>query len=477
MTTTNRLFLSYSRRQFYFAEAVVLALQEAGIDIWFDAQRLGPGEQWRDEIQRGLEEAVGVVMIASEAAVASKYVRIEWEPMIDSGRPVYVLVFEACDLPEKLRNNATAIIDMRGRFRPGMGKLQRAIAGDPIPSPNPIPSPRGNSGIRRVPLEVGVVVAMFGMMTLIVTVAVILNLFDPNAQAPTAFILFAVEGYLFARVGWAMLERNHHFVHVWGLFTWILVQSIIFFTPLFIFPSAVGLLTFLLTPGNYRWLPTGQAPKWMRRRYGAGAAPTLRETAANLEQFATPQQQRYRITYAPEDEWVASEIEDAMGEGQHTRLEQTSSNNPGDQHIVVLSNYTSVESVKAILQTDPETLTPIIASNVNVRAAVDDVADFQFIDYRTHTRDQLDAVATIYRFPDAARLIYGTSVTPLGSSVLLYPRPVRRFSALNHTIAVVYTVLFGGSFISALSLIPELGIQGAFAPLELGFYAAIVLSA
>jgi len=38
-------FLSYSRRQFYFAESLMLKLLEAGVPAWFDADRLVPGVQ------------------------------------------------------------------------------------------------------------------------------------------------------------------------------------------------------------------------------------------------------------------------------------------------------------------------------------------------------------------------------------------------------------------------------------------------
>ena len=40
------IFISYSRRQLYFAESVVLHLQRAGPDVWFNLQKLTPGVDW-----------------------------------------------------------------------------------------------------------------------------------------------------------------------------------------------------------------------------------------------------------------------------------------------------------------------------------------------------------------------------------------------------------------------------------------------
>jgi hypothetical protein len=451
---SKHIFLSYSRRQFYFAEAVVLGLQEAGIAVWFDVQQLGPGVQWREQIAKGLDEAGGLVMVASEAAIVSKYVRGEWEPMIDTGRPVYVVLFEACELPPKLRDNAVAIIDMRGKFGSGLRKLKRAVNGETIPPPKHLPSnePFGLPG--RVPLAVGFVAAM---MMIVATVLVYMVVTTFRSDLLMTYMAVTLEAYLLYTVAWAMLRRRYQFISVWLLLS---VAAISYSQVWQIYlPILAGLLVFLFAPGCYRWLPTGQAPKWMRRRYRAVAAPTIRQTSENLDQFETPNPQRYRLTYEPADKWIAEQVRAAMDDGGHQLLADEMPSRPDDQHIVVLSNATRAGDVQAIMQQDPTTLTPVIASNINVRAVIDDVANFQFIDYRTHARDQLDAIATLYRHPNAARLIYGTSITPLSLSMLLYPRGVRRFSGVNHAVAI-YTFGIGFSFLwFSLPIILETGLS------------------
>ena len=68
-------FISYSRRQLYFAESLALHLQKEGIDVWFDLQQLQAGSVWADGLSDGIAEADRLVLVVSEAALASTYTR------------------------------------------------------------------------------------------------------------------------------------------------------------------------------------------------------------------------------------------------------------------------------------------------------------------------------------------------------------------------------------------------------------------
>ena len=74
----DQIFVSYSRNQLYFAEDTANALQEQGLDIWFDLQQLETGTEWAVEIKTGLEASSRVILIASQAAFQSPYVTSEW---------------------------------------------------------------------------------------------------------------------------------------------------------------------------------------------------------------------------------------------------------------------------------------------------------------------------------------------------------------------------------------------------------------
>ena len=94
-------FISYSRTQLYFAEAIAVQLQRMKVNVWFDLQQLKTGENWASEIKQGLDECAGVVLIVSQRSVGSKYVELEWQAALDAGKPVYLIYFEPAELTDE----------------------------------------------------------------------------------------------------------------------------------------------------------------------------------------------------------------------------------------------------------------------------------------------------------------------------------------------------------------------------------------
>ncbi len=156
-----KLFLSYSRQELYFAEAVAQKLLDAGFDVWFDIQQLESGIDWKKAIDDGLANCDAMVLVASQAALHSPYVAIEWQRIFDSGKPVYVLVsenvsfegdvtFQSQDAKTNrvmrladLRANAACIIDCRTAFDKNVQRLIDCLQkgekhADPIPEPLPL---------------------------------------------------------------------------------------------------------------------------------------------------------------------------------------------------------------------------------------------------------------------------------------------------------------------------------------------------
>jgi hypothetical protein len=88
------IFLSYSRRQLYFAESIVLNLQRAGLEIWFDLQKLTPGVEWASALKDGYSNCDRLILVASQFAIQSPYVRIEWETALANRREVIVVLTE-----------------------------------------------------------------------------------------------------------------------------------------------------------------------------------------------------------------------------------------------------------------------------------------------------------------------------------------------------------------------------------------------
>ncbi len=447
IATENHFFLSYSRRQFYFAEGVALNLQKKGVRVWFDVQELAPGEHWRHEIQRGLDEAQALILIVSEASMQSRYVHQEWEPMIAAKKPIYLVLFEAAHIPKELQDYATAVIDLRGNFQRRLGQLVAVLRGEQAPPKKKFPKPHPFGIPRRISLSLGLVVGMLGLTAAAILLGLIVNLTDTaqgTTEAPvTLFEVMFVCVWLFylSDTTLDLLRREHTFRQGWIailLSAPLLMLLLSVYGGLFVL---VVLLTYLFTPGLYRWHPTGQAPNWMRRLFGTQVALSMGQVARQLDQQTPPRSQRYTIYAADEDRWIEDQIEQRLAKGGHQRV-QHDAVNEGDQHIMVLSNHTPVNGIAHMLQRhQKEALTPVLASNVDVRAKVNALGDFQFIDFRGHTDDQLEAISTLYRHPEEAKIIYGLHVLPISTSILRFPRGVRRFNTFNHLAFLLYVFI------------------------------------
>ena len=138
--TRKKVFLSYSRSELYFAEAVAKRLSK-DFDVWFDLQRLLPGLDWKAEINKGLEACHALVLITSQAALHSPNVADEWETALKRGVPVLLLVFENVDFTpytlnpynndipsrtlalDQLKDKSAAIIGCRWRYSHNIYRL------------------------------------------------------------------------------------------------------------------------------------------------------------------------------------------------------------------------------------------------------------------------------------------------------------------------------------------------------------------
>lgn len=90
--TQTTVFISYSRKDGAFAKRLVSDLRTTGINVWLDHDRLTPGTaDWEREIRRAITASTGVILLASEDATASEYVRDELAIARDNNITVYPL--------------------------------------------------------------------------------------------------------------------------------------------------------------------------------------------------------------------------------------------------------------------------------------------------------------------------------------------------------------------------------------------------
>lgn len=449
-------FFSYSRRQFYFAESLVLHLQKEGIPLWFDVQQLAPGEMWRGEIEHGIQEARGCIVLASRASMASAYVRQEWEPMLAAGKPVYIVIFESCTLPPELAQGATAIIDMRGRFRKKLMLLVGILRDNKPPVKQRIPKPAPFHLPTRLSFGVGVLVTTYILLCTIFA----LLIWTLTADTLANFIMMCLFLWVAFTLGDALLDilrRQHTFFQLWV--TLGLSMLLFLSAPIFWFIPLGGLAALFFSEGVYRWMPTGQAPSWMRKKYGGTTSTVnMRDVRRQLNSQAPPRSQRYTIYYSPEDEPLAKDIQEILMQDGHVCVEH---NEAADQHILILSNASPRSILEEMVIRHPNTLTPVVASNVDARAEIDALGNFQFVDYRRHSREQIEAMSLVFQYPEEGKIIYGMNVLPQNPQTPIFPTGVRRFAFLSRIIAGVYVMGASIALVDALKLLNSTTTSGA----------------
>src|SRR5262245_9038521 len=117
MTPTEQYdaFLSYARADDRaFAAALYARLTSAGYRIWWDARHMpNRGETFYREIQHAIDASARLIAVIGPAAVASRYVRAEWDyAQLVSKVVVPVLrKGENSDIPPELRRECSSSRD------------------------------------------------------------------------------------------------------------------------------------------------------------------------------------------------------------------------------------------------------------------------------------------------------------------------------------------------------------------------------
>jgi hypothetical protein len=95
----NDIFISYSRRDLEFVERLAFDLNEKVSRVWFDKSDIQVGQQWRDEIRKGIDNCVAMVFVISPDSVASIHVKYEVDLAIELGKVVIPVLYR--NVPKK----------------------------------------------------------------------------------------------------------------------------------------------------------------------------------------------------------------------------------------------------------------------------------------------------------------------------------------------------------------------------------------
>jgi hypothetical protein len=118
----SRVFISYSRRDYYFAESLTFHLHRAGVRAWMDVLELVPGSDWECALFESIDTCAVFVLVASPAAIESPYVRSEWQRAVARGKRIVLLGWHRrVRLPAELQ--CCEWLDFRGRFGTALSRL------------------------------------------------------------------------------------------------------------------------------------------------------------------------------------------------------------------------------------------------------------------------------------------------------------------------------------------------------------------
>jgi hypothetical protein len=491
---TGHLFVSYSHQQFYFAESLALYLQKHSVNVWFDVHRLTPGSDWQQELRTGVDECAGLVLVASRAALASPYVRVEWESALAAHKPVYVVLFEAVSLPRELREQA--LIDCRSQFERKVALLAQVIRSstphrDRRPWPNPLRLPT------RLPAGLWLILvtlwsyALSGLALLLLLVSWLLTFrVERLSEAPStlflllamtisvvyiaAYFLYTAVAFTYRRrfefqnlswmllVGWVLLWYPFRYLsdvsdaiahdEINGLSaTGFLgnvfvderlhaVESALFNVLIFsaLIQAVLGIVAIVIvlrSAALVRWLATGTAPR--ERRIKANERWLNAKWRADTGPAPDDGEKTYRLHYDPTAEHIARDARAALTAQNGGQGNLRESQDPSTTYdIAILTNKTPRAWLDHLLQSTT-TLVCVIGTSIHLPESAELVRRVQWVDYRTRTFEQLRSMAFLLKHAPRVAENYPFPAVPEGLERNTYPMDIWWFSGSLRFVATV----------------------------------------
>jgi hypothetical protein len=106
----NHIFISYSRKDMDGAQKIVEALSRENLDTWIDWNSIPKGEDWEQEIYRGIEQAEAFLFLISPDSIRSEMCNREILHAIKNKKRILPILLRTADMIEFLRPEAAAEI-------------------------------------------------------------------------------------------------------------------------------------------------------------------------------------------------------------------------------------------------------------------------------------------------------------------------------------------------------------------------------
>ena len=98
------VFISHDHDDADFAELLKLRLEKEGIACWIDSERLKVGQNWREEIDKAIEQSRAVVAVMTPEARRSEYVTYEWAFAWGKGKQIFPIMLKQTQLHPRLES-------------------------------------------------------------------------------------------------------------------------------------------------------------------------------------------------------------------------------------------------------------------------------------------------------------------------------------------------------------------------------------
>jgi hypothetical protein len=458
-------FISYSRKQLYFAEAIALHLQKEGIEIWFDLQQLGAGTDWASALKSGYGNCARLVLVASQTALDSKYVEVEWDTARQNGREVILAVVEDVDIPEKLRD--CAVIDFRTNFNAAMKRLVSYLNGS-LPRPKDRISARGKFPYSlHLPFPIWFVIAslmwpyVWGLVLALSTLREFPN--QGQGYVIAGSIVFGIVAFATGVHRFWNHNLEHQGVRNLGAFAIIIQMLLMLFAV--VLDSSLKLpivICFILNVYFYlwfvkrsapllRWFAAGQAPQQLRRRCHArllGKNAQLGEEMLMLKSEPVD----FFLHNDPADRPMARHIAQILREAGHREVEQSSET---QKHFYLITNRTSRKMMEEAGKDGTDNDIFLLGSSIDWSASLEDAGKTQFVDLREHDVKDVKVLASSLSNMDVWRRQYALEATPTKFEAFAAPASVQvyRFLAYLQVVSFLSTALLGlysGQWIGAV---------------------------
>jgi TIR domain-containing protein len=466
----NSFFISYSRRQLYFAEALSLELQKSGLSVWMDLQRLEPGIDWQSQIDKGLRDCTSLILVASKQSLSSSYVESEWRTALDAGKPVIIVYYEEVDQPVELQSSS--LVDFRGPFARGVKVLVDVLEnGSPF---RDVVSPPNRLGLpRRLPPAILLVAALLVVETLASPLIL------PYAQSFLLLPSASLINGLVVSVAclWLVWQFLHHRFVIHAASLAFILPLIFYMFPqmsrnddlafFFAFPQMIVLMIAFywlvyvrLGPELLRWsAPAGaedqgqmqrlrrtfnkratdktkQDPAALRAVLDARASGTQNTSTVVLStSMAAVHSERKRIDtyslhYAAADEPIAKTVRSVFSGNSIREVESD-----GQAQVVILTENLPRSQLKQLLDSKGD-LVLILGGNVLFQGdpLLGQAAGIQLIDYREHSAAILRALARTLRDAQEEYVAVSLETTPASLSNARFPSGVRPLGAIVFSI-------------------------------------------